>query len=198
MISAEHLAMNREARLSAGLIANGATLLGNAAYWQQALYPQAFFALSIGFERAAKLAYMADCAIEHGGIFPSNATLKRELGHNLTTLFEYIDRIANRRASKYSSRPSTDIHSAIISVLSDFAKTSRYYNLAFVTGDGSALVGDPIAQWNSRVIAPILGKHLSSQRREQIESMAVIDAAMLQQFTSVLQTHETGAPIRSV
>src|SRR5216683_4806944 len=136
MLSPEHLAMNREARLSAALIANGATLLGRASYWQQTLYLQAFYGLSIGFERAAKLAYMADFAIEHGGVFPSNDKLKNELGHNLITLFDHVQKIGQKRGNrgKYSQRPANEIHTAIVCILSDFARTSRYYNLDFLTG----------------------------------------------------------------
>ena len=50
-----HLALNREAGIAAELIASGVTLLGRASYARAGLYGQAFFNLSIGFERTAKL-----------------------------------------------------------------------------------------------------------------------------------------------
>jgi hypothetical protein len=68
MLSPEHMLLNREAGIAAELIASGVTLLGRANYAHAGLYGQAFFNLSIGFERAAKLIYIADYAIENLGL----------------------------------------------------------------------------------------------------------------------------------
>ena len=55
------LALAREAGLAAEHIGIGATALGRANYAQEAYYAQAFFALSVGFERAAKLEIIRMC-----------------------------------------------------------------------------------------------------------------------------------------
>jgi len=58
-------ALAREAGLAAEHLAIGISALGKANYAQHAYYGQAFFALTIGLERAAKLALVVDHALEH-------------------------------------------------------------------------------------------------------------------------------------
>jgi hypothetical protein len=63
-------AIQREAQLAAEQLALGTTLLGRANHAYPGLYSQAFFALSIGFERTGKLIFISDYAIGNGGTFP--------------------------------------------------------------------------------------------------------------------------------
>jgi len=51
-----------------------ATAIGKANYARLAYYAQAFFALTIGFERAGKLALVVDYAIQNGGTSPRTAS----------------------------------------------------------------------------------------------------------------------------
>src|SRR5262245_16310650 len=60
-------AVAREAALAAEHLGSGATILGKANYAHHAHYGQAFFDLTIGIERAAKLAFVVDYALDHGG-----------------------------------------------------------------------------------------------------------------------------------
>ena len=73
-------ALGREAELAAEQLATGVTLLARANHAQKGLYLQAFFALSIGFERLAKLVLVVDHAIAHGGAWMDDAAL-RKIGH---------------------------------------------------------------------------------------------------------------------
>ena len=75
-------ALSREAALSAEQMGMGVTVLAKANYAHHGHYPQAFFALSIGIERAAKLELLLEHAIQNGGRFPANKQL-RDYGHNL-------------------------------------------------------------------------------------------------------------------
>jgi hypothetical protein len=140
MLSLHHLVLNREAAIAAELIANGATLIGRAHYGSPGLYGQAFFDLSLGFERAAKLIYIADYAMDNSGAFPSNKIIKDAIGHDLIQLFSHAEIVAakRRKGKDYALRPATNIHNSIVEVLSDFARTTRYYNLDLVTGGKTA------------------------------------------------------------
>ena len=71
MVTPEFVALAREAGIAAELLAAGVTALGRASSSQDGLYNQAFFNLSIGFERAAKLGIMLDYCIDHAGAFPT-------------------------------------------------------------------------------------------------------------------------------
>jgi hypothetical protein len=69
-------ALAREATSAAEHMAFGATVLGRANYAQSAYCAQAFFSLSIGFERAAKLALVVDHALQHSGEFPPTRVVR--------------------------------------------------------------------------------------------------------------------------
>lgn len=196
----EHLLLNREAGIAAELIAHGVTLLGRANYAQTGLYGQAFFSLSIGFERTAKLIYIADFVIQNGGRFPSNKELKNKIGHDLDHLFDHAETISIRcrQGKKHWERPRTEIHNAIVSVLTEFARRSRYYNLDAVTSSSPAQPSDPMFAWNEQVIKPIIEKHLSANQRAKIEKNANLIHAMLSEHALVRFTDESGNIMNTV
>src|SRR5262245_23587375 len=103
-------------------MAIGVTALSRANYAQHAYYGQAFFALTIGFERASKLAIVVDHAVDHDGQFPAHKVL-RDYCHRLKELLNDTDRIAERRglANPDHRLPKSPIHDGIVTVLSDFA-----------------------------------------------------------------------------
>ena len=201
MLSPEHLVLNREAGIAAELLASGATLLGRANYAHTGLYGQAFFNLSIGFERAAKLVYIADYAINHSGSFPSNDVLKKKIGHDLDQLFSHAEVVSAkwRNGKDYSERPNSDIHNGIVQTLTEFAHKTRYYNLDLITeGKGARNSQDPMFAWNARVIQPVLEKHCTPARRKKIDENARKISAMLEDHTMVRFTDEAGGSMDTV
>jgi hypothetical protein len=76
--SARFKALQREAGLAAQLLGSGVTILRSANHAQDGYYDQALFNLSIGLERAAKLALVLDHCINTRGQFPTDAELRRE------------------------------------------------------------------------------------------------------------------------
>lgn len=193
-------ALAREAGIAAEHLAVGVTTLGKANYAHHALYNQAFFDLTIGFERAAKLVLILDFCIENSGSFPSNKEL-RKFSHNLEDLLNHTDKIAQRRGLDGEGRrlPNSEIHKGIIKTLSEFATKTRYYNLNFLTGDSEAAhQSDPLKAWYERVIVPILSKHCTTrQRKKHIENAHIVDAMI---GTSALVMHhtETGENLDSI
>ena len=186
------VALAREAGIAAEHLAIGVTALGKANYAQHAYYGQAFFALSTGFERAAKLALVVDHALEHDGEFPTNEQV-REFGHDLRKLLERVDEIASRRGAEYRL-PRTAIHDAIVSVLGDFAKNiTRYYNLDLVTGAPNVQARqDPIREWFDKVMTPVLKQHYRPTKRKAARRRADVIAQMMGDHVSVLYTNERG------
>jgi hypothetical protein len=196
---AKFIALLRESQLAAETVAFGATLLGRANYAHQGYYAQAFFALSVGFERCGKLALVLDHALENGGTFPSKNTLK-DYGHDLKKLLAKTDETVKRRGFS-AELPATRIHHGIVSTLSDFAtNTTRYYNLEFIAGEPSAVGREsPTAAWYQRVSQPVAAEHYRAERRERDEAKAyAMEAALAVVSTNVQHYSEEGDLIDSV
>jgi len=165
-------AIAREAALAAEHLAIGISALGKCNYAQQSYYYQSFFALSLGFERCAKISLLIDYALEHNGSFPSNKIF-RQYGHNIRNLLELTDVIAERRNFR-QRLPKSSIHNAIVDVLTNFATNiTRYYNIEFVTGDPNIIQRkDAVEDWFEKVITPIINTHRSPRQRQRHEHNA--------------------------
>lgn len=176
--SSKWKALAREAGIAAEHMAIGVTALGKANYAYPAYYGQAFFALSIGLERSAKLALLVDHAIRNSGIFPSESDI-RKYSHHLMKLLDGADEVSKRLG--VDRIPRTPVHVAIIQVLSDFASNvTRYYNLEVVTGAPSvATKKDPVAQWHDRIVKPLVEAHYKPHQRQKHERNArLVDSAL--------------------
>jgi hypothetical protein len=196
--SPEYLALVREAGIAAELLASGVTALGKANYAQHGWYNQAFFNLSIGLERAAKISIIVDYALDHSGIFPSNQELKN-CGHDIKTLLDRVEEISRRRrtAKEFAERPSTAIHQGIVETLTEFAQVARYYNLDFLRGRSRAS-GDPLALWMARVGKPILEKHYPQKQRDKDRQKAKKLEENMSRVVSFIHHHtEAGVPLES-
>jgi hypothetical protein len=198
-MTAKFRALAREAALAAEHLAIGATALSRANYAYPAYYYQAFFALSVGIERSAKLALTVDYALRNGGKFPSNATVRR-YRHRLDDLLGDVEELARERAALERHAPSSPIHSGIITTLTDFAaNVTRYYNIDLVTeADRIAGVADPVASWYTRVTAPILDAHYSPKKRARDEAQAAAMDILAGEHMLVRFHAETGEAITTV
>lgn len=194
-------AIVREAALAAEHMGMGVTALGKANYAHHAHSPQAFFALSVGVERAAKLALLVDYAIQNKGAFPDNQQL-RQFGHDLKSLLLAVDAVAasGRLSVDVERLPHSPIHDGIIDTLTDFASNvTRYYNLDVVTNAPRANQAvDPVASWFSHVVEPIIAKHISEKQQEQVEANAALMEALTGDVTMVLHHSETGQTLDTV
>jgi hypothetical protein len=194
-VNAKWTALSREAGLAAEHMAIGVTAIGKANYASSAYYFQAFFALSVGFERAAKLALVVDYALQNRGAFPKNPYV-RSFGHELGHLLDRVDEVAARLQTKYRM-PNTPIHTGIISVLNNFAANiTRYYNIDLVTeAQRVSGIADHLKDWFERVTVPILTKHYKAERRERDRRNARIVADLMAAYANVLHTSESGTQI---
>ena len=194
------LAIHREASLAAEHLASGATLLGKANYAQQSYYYQAFFALSVGFERSAKLALAVDKYLQDGH-FPTESEL-RDFGHKLDALLAEMDSLARRRGltGDWATLPNSAIHVGIISVLSDFASNvTRYYNLDLLTRAPRLRgVTDPLMSWHEKVFVPVSEIHYTAKCRAKVEANAQLVEELMGGHALVRHVSETGDPLTDV
>lgn len=163
-------AVGREVDLAIAQLRSGIEALGKAHHADTGLYTRAFFGLSIGIERLAKLAIIGDYLLGHDGAFPTDANL-RPFGHDLDRLLIRCQEFGQRYADPpYDNRPVQPIHQVIIRVLNDFARTTRYYNLDFLSG---AVQGnDPVSVWWNSVATLIIENHINAAVEARIETEA--------------------------
>lgn len=147
--------MLHESGISAEMLTGGLAQLRSATYAEQRRYYAAFFSLSIGLERLMKLIILLDRLQEHGS-FPTTVEFKHQYGHNLLQLFTACEVVRQRLPPEdlQWTLPSRPIVNEIMTILAEFAKSTRYYNLDILTGDSEG--SDPIEKWARRVAPPIL------------------------------------------
>jgi hypothetical protein len=178
------------------LIGSGATALGRASYGSGfGEYYTAFFGLSIGIERLAKLILVADYAMDNGGALPGQSVVRR-YGHKIKSLVDDVDRIAKRRniPAPYLA-PNDPICTAAINCLDAFSDASkgRYANFEAIGNPNFRVEDEPVNKWWSEVVEPILDKHYRGRKAEAgVKARAAIVDAMMGEISVVLFTNETG------
>ena len=195
MVTPQFLAVNQEMRLGTQAICTGLTSLGQINTAQSGTYSNAFFNLSIGFERLGKIAFLIDWALVNSNL-PSDKDLRR-YGHNLQSLLLKTREIRSRCPTfeVRADYPEDEIVEALIRLLSDFAQHTRYFNLDFIVGGPSVSYGDPMAIWESGVAKPILARHYKDSRRRADEARAHALGTLVQPSTFVRFTAEDGSSI---
>ena len=159
------LLLQQEGHLIHSCIATGLTALRNAHVGNKGPYYTAFFQLSIGLERIMKAVVIIDHMAENG-LKPPTATVLKNHGHNLTTLF----------ASMRQIRTSLDPHPLaavevgsieydILEHLSQFANGARYFNLDTLSSRRED--GDPLARWD-RILTRVLVEDVPSKEKARV------------------------------
>ena len=176
------------------LVGAGATALGQANYAnKKGEYYRAFFELSVGMERLAKLILVVDYALTHGGKLPDESYV-RGYGHLLEKLFTAVEQVTSARALTLDyPRPSDAVATAIIGNLDAFAdaKRGRYANFAAL-GNPQNGQHEPIAKWWNEVAEAILKERYYGKKiQEKVEGNARAVNAILGSVSAVLHTTET-------
>ena len=186
--------IRREAMLIRHLIGSGATALGRANYADKiGEYYIAFFGLSIGLERLAKLILVADYAISNGGAMPAEKVL-RKYEHKLAALMDAADQVGTKHSLKLDYPcPTTVISKKIIECLDAFAdaRRGRYANFAAL-GDPNFGQEEPIRRWWGDVAELILEEHYYGKALQKRVEGHALDADAQMSPSSVLYINENG------
>lgn len=197
------IAFNREAELAKRLMCSGLSALRKATPRQPGIYYDAFFGISIGVERIAKLAWLIDECIETNGAFPTDKDLRKAC-HNINKLVAKARLIRSKRNPspfvanhsahwKLPSDPATD---HVIRFLSDFAERSRFFNLKFIIGESNGM-SDPIKSWHNTVGAAVLGMPEVKAKKGRWQAQAEM-AARAYSPAVVFVTAADGTPLTNV
>lgn len=157
--------LSREGYITQSCIATGLTEARNANLGDRGRYYTAFFQLSIGLERMAKLALILDHMVSHQ-LAPPGGTAIRKYSHDLDTLYRAASAAAQNRGWNPSAELTTSpFADRILSFLSRFAKGARYANLdALASG---TVASEPLEEWN-QILQDVLLTDSSSRKRERI------------------------------
>jgi hypothetical protein len=193
-------AINREVALVKQLIGAGVTSLGRANYADRfGEYYTAFFGLSVGFERLAKLVLVAEHVMEHGEM--PNERVVRKYGHQLVTLMNEVGNISARRSLPLQySYPDNPISEKILDCLDAFAdaKRGRYANFVSL-GDPVFGKEEPVRKWWEGVAELILQQHYyGTVAQQRVEAQAELVHRLMSEDAMVLHTSECGIPLRDL
>lgn len=131
----------REGSLASTSIGYGLTLLRKFDICNKGNFYQSLFQLSIGMERLMKLIMISKYRVEYNR-FPNNDTLKT-YGHKLIKLYEVV---SSYFVGNYPDPCQGPICSSILNLFSDYAMSSRYYNLDVLT-NRDLRIADPLVAW---------------------------------------------------
>lgn len=194
-------AIGREVALVRQLVGAGVTALGRANYADKiGEYYTAFFGLTVGFERLAKLIIVADYSISHGGEFPKQQHVS-SFGHRLNELVTVVDDVSKKHNLNLRyNYPTEPISWRIIECLDSFAdaRKGRYANFASL-GDPNLGQDEPVSKWWDSVAEMILDKHYYGQEAQRrVESRAEMVCMTMSKDSMVLHTSETGEPLKDI
>ncbi len=186
-------ALAAEAGIASDQIGEGATLLGRVSPNYTWTFARALFPLSIGLERACKLALQVNARLASGAFLDERDM--RALGHKLDQLMDAVDAMGLRRGFK-NARPQEPIHQAVLTVLTDFATNGRYYHLDNLAGRAGGI--DPAKAWWDTVVIPILRRHYKPALRMKDEAIAAAMGAALDEVSLVRHAHVDGGTVSSM
>ncbi len=199
-IPSRWIPMIREASIAAESLYSGLNSLAKANFTQESLYLHAFFGITIGLERMAKLAILVETRTRADGRYPTDEELRKKYGHDLIRLFARVEEIrAEHEEDLEWDLPDRAIAEKALSILAGFAKSTRYYNMKMIIGDkGVESQHDPIAAWMAEIGSWALENKYRAHRAQQDREYADLVELMIGSRSMVAHIAEDGAPIVSV
>lgn len=158
-------ALFNEAGICAHLIGTGLTNIRKAHFMQKAHFGSAFFELTIGIERLCKIILIKRYQKNNSDAFPTNEYI-RKFSHEICSL---IHEVVKNNKTEFIEKDN--IADAIIRFLSEFAKTTRYYNLDSITGT-LPKEKDPLVMWN-KIAEEIIKRHYKDKKFSLTENKMI-------------------------
>lgn len=184
-LESKFILLQQEGYLIKDTLCAGLTALRNTSPNEKGRYYNAFFNLSIGFERLLKLIFIFDYATRNSFRFPTNKELKG-FGHDVASLYSAAAEIARAYPDSANNPFSQDsINLAIVECLSEFAVETRYYNLDQLTQRTS--VSNPLEVWD-RVVERVFFDDIPQAQRSAIVDTSETFGASLESVMTAVTT----------
>lgn len=174
------LLLEQEGFLISSCLVRGLTDLRSAHVHNKGVFYSSLFNLSIGIERLLKALVIVEHMAANNVSVPTKKQLK-SYGHNIEELYDRCVTIASARGVAVPDRNSLNsIQKEIISLLSDFAQTTRYHNLDAL--NPSHVGKDPLDHW-AQIVTAILEKDVPKAQKEKILSQSSLVASAIDDVT---------------
>lgn len=134
----------QEGHLASSSLLAGFEALAKLDYDRQGTVYSALFQLATGPERFMKICVILNHKLQYNLTNPSSQEL-RKYGHNLTDLYSFLRTISEQHKISEGWFDEDAKHGEMLNVLSQFARTSRYYNVDELVGGTDN--HDPLVQW---------------------------------------------------
>lgn len=179
--------LQQEGYLFRSCLTRGLTALRNANDSAKGNFYVAFFQLSIGLERLLKSAVVVHYMANNNLTLPSSGTLKA-LGHRLLDLFSHVSQLPLPEINPLSELDTGSISFEILTVLEQFARSTRYFNLDSLSA--APINTDPLRDYD-RVIQRILSENVRSKK---VSGLAAQRAALAKAVSGMSIAIDPGAP----
>lgn len=164
--SAIERALFQEAYLAQALLCAGMTAIRSTSHGSLGRMYEAFFGLSNGLERLAKLTIAAE-EYARTATFSDPEELKRR-GHDLKKLMRAVENLPTSSRAGSSYAPSQDGGSkVVIAFLTKFATADRYYNINRLARGDDATIDDPVRRWVDLVRTQIASRPQRIRRMDE-------------------------------
>jgi hypothetical protein len=161
--------LQQEGSLAKTMLLQGfeSVIKGNLDTESQGNLYNGFFNLSIGTERLLKICAIINHLVKHMLTPPSNNDLFK-FGHDIESLYEHFLTTTNHT----QIAPGNETKSKLLNFLTDFAKTTRYYNLDSLSG--RKVSREPISVWYE-LLNDCWENEFSEARKEKIARKLMSD-----------------------
>lgn len=184
--------LQQEGFLISSTLALGLTELRAAHVQNKGAFYSALLNLSVGFERLLKAIVIIDHMLKNKLSAPSKKELQRR-GHNVSELCHECAKIAVERGEQPVEWASLDsIDQALLTLLSDFAKVTRYHNLDALSASQSG--SDPLGEWG-RIIIQILCEDATPREKDKVVAHGAFVSQAIDDMTTTIMHGLDQAPL---
>jgi hypothetical protein len=177
------LLLQQEGYLISSCLCIGLTELRAANVQNKGAFYSSLLNLSTGFERLLKAIIIIDHMLKNNLSVPTKKQLQA-YGHNITELYDTCEKIATNRETLLPSRTQlNEINQELLSLLSDFARTTRYHNLDALSSSHNGM--DPLAHWG-QIIFSILNQDVTQNQKQKIFTKANIVVSAIDDISITL------------
>jgi hypothetical protein len=177
--------LQQEGYLIRSCLTTGLTELRKANVQNKGSFYSALFNLSTGFERFLKSIIIIDYMLNNDLSVPSITQLKF-FGHNIIELYDSCYNIALNRSVEFPGRGKMDlIANNLLQLFSDFAKTTRYYNLNALST--SQKYKDPLFHWNE-ILQDVIQEDVSDYQISKILFEAEFVSEMIDEYSTTIMS----------
>lgn len=166
--NAQFRMMAQEGHLASTALLSGFEGVRNIDYDKPGSVYSTMFNLATGFERLLKIIVILEYRFKNDLKFPTDKKLK-SLSHSIDALYHACQAEGEERGIVDGWPDEQSHHRQLLSVLTEFAKGSRYHNLDQMVGGFQN--ADPLLRW-FQVHSSIADDSLSYRRREAVMNRA--------------------------